>query len=210
MIQLLLPLLISGLGGAVEGLLFYDLMNPPVRQTRKTSPDLCGGPVVSGAKTDQMDIFKETILEENSVVLAREDVPLDNRFGLERVVSDHIFTQTAQTSVSFARNRSLEGSVQGKLFTLAETRIRADLSRELGCRIGQEITREIRLRLTAPPQVFAHYHVLWKQDTRRGIYDVVMGRKRIQIPYLVTYGLSHSVESIQEEVSAEKLSSAGV
>ncbi len=152
-------------------------------------------------QSDDIRIVRETVIEDDNVVLSTEDVPLDNRFGEKPLVSEHLFSRTASITMELERNREWSGTLGADLFSLLEAKAQAKLSRTLGFKIGSEITREIKLKFAAAPGQFAHYRVAWKQDTRRGVYEVEMAGRRHSIPFLVTYGLCHSVESINEKGS---------
>ncbi|MBF0368954.1 MAG: hypothetical protein HQL52_05785 [Magnetococcales bacterium] len=151
--------------------------------------------------TATVRIIRETILEDNNVALSTEDVPLDNRFGEKPLVSEHLFSRTADTSMELDRSQDFSGSLGANLLSLVEAKAQTKLSKTLGFQIGSKITREIKLKFAAAPGQFAHYRVVWKQDTRRGIYEVEVAGKRYDIPFLVTYGLCHSIESIEEKTN---------
>ena len=156
-------------------------------------------------KTEDIRIVEESVIEDSNVILSKEDVPLDNRFGEKSLMSEHLFSRTANITMEMERTKDFSGSLGADIFSLLEAKAQTKLSRALGFKIGSEITREIKLKFSAAPGQFAHYIVTWKQDTRRGVYKMTMDNKQYSIPFMVTYGLCHSVESIDEKNNKNKI-----
>ncbi len=150
-------------------------------------------------KPVDIEILREYIISDETLVLATEDVPLDNRYGNQPLTSEHEFTRTASISMEIDRSREIGSSMRTSLWKAFETRASGELSKSLGVKIGSQITRRVRLRFAVKPQHAVSYRVIWKQESRRGESEVLIGgKKQYKVPYMVTYGLSHSVESIQE------------
>ena len=151
-----------------------------------------------------IEILREYIVSDETLVLATEEVPLDNRYGSQHLTSEHEFVRTATISMEIDRSREIGTSLRTSIWKAFETRASGELSKSLGVKVGSQISRRVRLRFSVAPQKAANYRIIWRQESRRGEFDVLVGNKRrYKVPYLVTYGLSHSVESISDGVVAE-------
>jgi hypothetical protein len=203
MIQLLPFVAIGYLGSAAIGKLSKGWSGTK----RKVSGQNDGKKAVA-KKKNLIHIVGESIIEDNQLVLASEDVPLDNRFGEKTLISEHVFSRSAEVGVEVERTQDLGGGMGANIFSLLEAKVQAKLSRTLGVKTDEKISREVRLKLSAAPGQFAHYRVVWKQDNRRGVYEVEVGKKRYTVPFLITYGLTHSVESINESGNSKALTEA--
>ncbi|MBF0383579.1 MAG: hypothetical protein HQL69_21365 [Magnetococcales bacterium] len=192
MIQFLPVIALGYFGAAAIGALKKSTSHKTkqVQKNKKTGPAL---------KTEAIRIVRETIIEDDNIILSKEDMPLDNRFGKKPLVSENRFSRTANITMELERNRDLSGTLGADIFSLLEAKAQTKMASTLGFKIGSNITREIKLKFIAAAGQFAHYRVVWKQDTRRGVYDVEMAGKQYTIPFMVTYGLCHSVESINEK-----------
>lgn len=142
-------------------------------------------------------LVQERVIQEESVILAMEDVPLDNRFGSRVLVSEHEFSRTATATLKISHQRELESSTELDVRVM-ESVVKGRFAKQLGVDVGSQISRRVRLRFEADPGKFVHYRVVWKQESRRGILEILAGNKTHHVPYLVTYGLFHSVESLPQ------------
>ncbi|MBF0283514.1 MAG: hypothetical protein HQL51_03550 [Magnetococcales bacterium] len=140
-------------------------------------------------------VVQEQVIQEESVILATEDVPLDNRFGNRVLVSEHEFSRTATTTLKMIHTRELDSASEFDVGVL-ESLVKGRFTQQLGMDMGSQISRRIRLKFEADPGKFVHYRVVWKQESRRGILHIEVKGKSHRLPYLVTYGLFHSVESL--------------
>jgi hypothetical protein len=191
MLPLLIPAGISAVLGVVVGRKVAEI----AREDR-----LKKGYSKAFNKPVTVDIVKEYIVSDESLILATEDVPLDNRYGDQDLSSEHEFARTATISLEVAHNREVGSALNSGFFKAFETKIADELSKSLGTKIGSQITRRVRLKFSVGPQKYSKYRIVWKQESRRGLFEImVSNKKRYKIPYMVTYGLSHSVESISDE-----------
>lgn len=151
-----------------------------------------------------VEIAREYILSDETLVLATEEVPLDNRFGSHVLTSEHEFVRSASVALDIDRSREIGSSVRSGIWKAFEARASGELSKSLGVKIGSNITRRVRLKFSVAPQRAVNYRIIWKQESRRGEFELVIGgRKRYKVPYMVTYGLCHSVESVADATYRE-------
>ncbi|MEO5366783.1 MAG: hypothetical protein H7831_10595 [Magnetococcus sp. WYHC-3] len=142
------------------------------------------------------------VRQETRVLLASESVPLDNRFGSHDLVSEHEFIQSAQVKLDLEREREESGALKSDVWKLFQLQATHSVTRRLGVEVGAEITRRVRLRFSAAPGCRVAYRVNWQQEVSRGVFLVRVRKRMLEIPFMVTYGLSHSVESIDEGADA--------
>lgn len=146
-----------------------------------------------------VDIKREYILSDETLVLASEDIPLDNRCGSNVLTSEHEFSRTAVVNMEIDKSRDVGTSFRSGLWKAFEARVSGELSRSMGVKIGSQMTRRVRLRFSVAPEKMVSYRIVWKQESRRGEFEVLVdGKRTYKIPYMVTYGLSHSVESTSD------------
>jgi hypothetical protein len=146
-----------------------------------------------------IEILREYIVSDETLVLATEEIPLDNRHGNQPVTSEHEFIRTATISMEVDRSREIGSTLRASIWKAFETRASGELSKSLGVKIGSQLSRRVRLRFSVKPQHAVTYKIIWRQESRRGEFEVLVGgKKQYKVPYMVTYGLSHSVESISE------------
>ncbi|MEO5362591.1 MAG: hypothetical protein H7838_03080 [Magnetococcus sp. DMHC-8] len=169
--------------GAVMGKRFAARHKPPARLQTASS----------------VQILAHHVLEESNLVLATEDVPMDNRFGNKPLSSEHEFNQTATVSVDLGDNRRITASAKSTLWSLLESKAEMELGKSLGIEVGSQVSRRVRLRFATDPGEFVRYRVIWQQQSQRGVLEIQAGRHIFQIPYLIAYGLSHTVESLPGE-----------
>ncbi|MBF0447307.1 MAG: hypothetical protein HQL67_03815 [Magnetococcales bacterium] len=197
----MLPLLIpAGLSAALGVVIGKKMANFSRRGLR------LGKLSDSFGQTVSVEIVKERILRDETLILAIEEVPLDNRFGVENFSSDHEFIRSATISLDIERSREVGSSIRTNLWQVLESKVSGELSRSLGVRMGSQLTRRVRLSFSVAPKRSVNYRIIWKQESRRGEFDVRIANKRnYTIPYMVTYGLSHSVESADGGRFTEKV-----
>lgn len=144
-------------------------------------------------------ILAHHILEESHLILATEDVPMDNRFGNKSLSSEHEFSQTATIALELGDSKRLSVAAKTTLWQLLESKAEAELGKSLGIEVGSQINRRVRLRFATDPGEFVRYRVIWQQQSQRGMLEIQAGKHIFQLPYLVAYGLSHTVESLPGE-----------
>jgi hypothetical protein len=202
----MLPLLIPAGVSAMLGVFVGRKVAQYAREDR-----LMKGHAKAMNKPVLIDIKREYILSDESIILATEDVPLDNRFGNQPITSEHEFVRSASITLEVDRGREVDTSLRTGFWKAFETKAADSLSKSLGSKIGSQVTRRVRLKFSVAPQKAVNYRIVWKQESRRGVMDIMVGhKKRFKIPYMVTYGLSHSVESISNTSSVSMPDNSGV
>lgn len=186
----MLPLLALGaVAGSALGLVAGKILSIIVPTAKPVAKN------AGSTKTYPFRFVRESVIQEESIVLAVEDVPLDNRFGTRVLASEHEFSRTATTDLKLAQTRELDSSYKYDARVL-ESIAKARFAKQFGMEMGSQINRRIRLKFEADPGHFVHYRVIWKQESQRGTLEFEVGSHSYQLPYLVTYGLYHSVESL--------------
>ncbi|MBF0448134.1 MAG: hypothetical protein HQL67_08050 [Magnetococcales bacterium] len=193
MLPLLIPITLSAALGAFLG-------NKAARQLSKAGD---GQFFLAGLDTPpSFKIVRESLIKDEPLVLAEEEIPLDNLHGSSVLNSEHEFIRTATISMEVDRGREVGTALNASFWKAFQARASGELSNSLGLKIGSQLTRRVRLRFSVSPQKMVRYRILWKQTSRRGEFEVVMGgKRRYTIPYMVTYGLSHSVVSLSGQES---------
>ncbi|MBF0425402.1 MAG: hypothetical protein HQL66_06260 [Magnetococcales bacterium] len=130
---------------------------------------------------------------EEQLLLAVEEIPLDNRHGAHSIVSEHEFTRTAKVAIEVMRDHKADAELRADLWKLIQAKAALALSRRWGVEVGGEIQRKIRLRFTVDPGKMVRHQVTWKQSTRRGAFTVRHPNGSVRIPFVMTYGLFHEV-----------------
>ncbi|MBF0585160.1 MAG: hypothetical protein HQL80_13135 [Magnetococcales bacterium] len=147
----------------------------------------------------KLQVLAHHVLEESHLVLATEDVPMDNRFGNKTLSSEHEFSQTATIELELGNNKRVSAAAKTDFWHLLENKAELELGKSLGIEVGSQINRRVRLRFATDPGQFVRYRVIWQQQSQRGILEIRAGRQLFHLPYLVAYGLSHAVESLPGE-----------
>ncbi|MBF0191929.1 MAG: hypothetical protein HQL99_12445 [Magnetococcales bacterium] len=145
-----------------------------------------------------IEFLRESITGEDSLVLATEEVPLDNRYGNKVLSSEHEFSRTANISLSIIEHQSSGHHLKAALWILLESMVQKELKKSLHIEFGTQITRRVKINFSTDPGFMVRYRVVWKQTSRRGVFEVKIGSEIHIIPYVVTFGLSHAVESVAE------------
>lgn len=143
-------------------------------------------------------LVSDSIDGDGNIVISTEDIPLDNRHGSSPISSEHEFSQTAKISVSLVKNQEVSAGINATVWSVFEADLNARIAKNLGVEIGQEIHRRVTVKFEALPGKFVRYRVVWKQNVRRGNFEVAIGSKNVKIPYEAIYGLFHSIESISD------------
>ncbi|HIJ84156.1 MAG: hypothetical protein HW380_1226 [Magnetococcales bacterium] len=165
------------------------------RAAKKNAP----GEKTVGSKEIRVEIIRDHVFSDESLILACEDVPLDNRFGDRVLSSDNEFSRTATVALDLDRSSEVNSSLRSGFGKMFSSEIAGELSKSMGVKIGSQISRKIRLSFSVSPHKKVIYRVVWKQESRRGEFDIMVNdKRRFRVPYLITYGLSHSVESIED------------
>ncbi|MBF0262566.1 MAG: hypothetical protein HQL97_12130 [Magnetococcales bacterium] len=148
--------------------------------------------------TAMIELVGERLLQEESVILATDDVPLDNRHGNKVLTSEHEFTRTAEISFAVDRSQERSNQVKSSLLRLVDGMVEKELKKALHIEFGTQISRRVKIHFSTEPGQMVHYRLTWKQTSRRGVFYFNVGTERHVVPYVVTFGLSHSVESLGE------------
>ncbi|MBF0097034.1 MAG: hypothetical protein HQM04_13380 [Magnetococcales bacterium] len=142
-------------------------------------------------------ILGESVVKELPVVLATEEIPLDNRYGTTMLVSEHEFVRTATVGLSVGREQVLSANMKSILWPVLESVVQDELKKSLRIDFGTQVTRRVKIVFSAEPGHLVRYRLVWRQDSRQGVYDIRMGNEQLSVPYMVTFGLFHAVESVQ-------------
>ncbi len=145
-------------------------------------------------------LVRDAIVEERPIILAAEEIPLDNRFGNKVLVSEHEFVRTATIALSMARDQNNTKGFKASWWPILEGLAQEEVRKTLGVELNTQITRRVKVVFSTDPGHLVRYRVVWKQDSRRGLLEVNAGGGMYAVPYLVTFGLSHAIESIAGEV----------
>lgn len=146
----------------------------------------------------RVEIIRDHVFSDESLILATEDIPLDNRYGDRVLNSENEFSRSATVTLDIDRSTEVNSSLRSGFGKIFSSQIGGELSKSLGVRVGSQINRKIRLNFSVSPYKKVLYRVIWKQESRRGEFEIMVnGKRRFRVPYLITYGLSHAVESIE-------------
>ena len=190
MIQFVLAAIVGG----VLGKKFYPQV---VEQTQKLAQQKSGQVTKpASGSSHAIQFMRESILQEEPVVLATEDVPLDNRFGNKTLVSEHEFIRTATIGLTMEQEHDSVTTIKSDLWSLLEAVAQEKIRKSQKIELGSQISRRVKVIFSTEPGKLVHYKVIWKQDSRRGVFDVKIDDQIYSIPYVVTFGLSHAIESI--------------
>lgn len=149
--------------------------------------------------SSSIEIVSHKIQEEKHMILSSEEIPMDNRYGNKLLSSEHEFSQTASVSLSLGNNRRMSAEHKSTLWKIIESKTALEMSRNLGVEVGSQISRRVRLKFATEPGEFVRYQVVWQQQNQRGIFTIRAGKRMIELPYLIHYGLTHSVTSLPGE-----------
>ncbi|CAK0755975.1 conserved hypothetical protein, conserved protein of unknown function with homology of Mmc1_2245 and Mmc1_3316 of Magnetococcus marinus MC-1 and SS-5 [Gammaproteobacteria bacterium] len=152
------------------------------------------------ASVPSIQLLRESIVEERPVVLATEEVPLDNRFGNQVLVSEHEFIRTATISLTMSRDLVTTSGLKASWWPILENMAQEEIKKTHGIELNTQITRRVKVVFSTEPGHLVRYRVIWKQDSRRGLLEVDVEGGLYSVPYIVTFGLSHAIESMAGEV----------
>jgi uncharacterized membrane protein YeaQ/YmgE (transglycosylase-associated protein family) len=162
-----------------------------------------GNPSISTIDTSvlpaNISFMSDTNIKSSTLIIGTEEVPLDNRFGSSVLVSEHEFTRKASRTIKIGRHKDLEMRLQAGIWSFLESEARISLAQSIGIDLQSEEFRRVTLRFEAAPGKLVLYRVVWKQSQRVGEAEMQVGGKMIKLPYVATYGLSHSVESVLQQ-----------
>jgi hypothetical protein len=154
------------------------------------------GAVQAGEAPPPVQFFRESVLDETPIILATEDIPLDNRFGNQMLVSEHEFSRTATIGLTLGKSHGGASQVSSSLWSIVQTLAQEEIQKSLKVEFGTQISRRVKIVFSADPGHLVRYRVVWKQESRRGVFDVQIGGETTTIPYVVAFGLSHAIESV--------------
>ncbi|CAK0765283.1 hypothetical protein CCP3SC1_450016 [Gammaproteobacteria bacterium] len=195
----MLPLIVAAaVTGGLVGRKIYPLVYPILTKFEENQKSKS----ISSAPT--LQLLREAITEEQPIILATEEVPLDNRFGNNVLVSEHEFVRTASISFSMARDHQSTSGITGGLWAVVEGLAQDEIKKTLNIELNSQVTRRVKVVFSTAPGHLVRYRVIWKQEARRGMFAVDVGGKVYSVPYLVVFGLSHAIESIAGESLMDK------
>ncbi|MBF0626967.1 MAG: hypothetical protein HQL91_01980 [Magnetococcales bacterium] len=192
----MLQLIPYGLAAVVGGLLgkkYFPILTDQALSRSSSQPEL-----LPTATSSSIQFLGETVVREDSIVLATEEVPLDNRHGNKVLSSEHEFTRTANIRLEVGQQMAQANQFKGSIWMVLESMVQKELKRNLQIEFGTQITRRVKITFSTDPGFMVRYRLIWKQTSRRGFFDVRVGAEKHVIPYLVTFGLYHAVESLAE------------
>lgn len=149
-----------------------------------------------------VQILAQRVVEEKKLTLATENIPMDNRFGNRLLSSEHEFSQTASVSLTLGDSRRVAATQKSALWKLLESKTELEIGKNLGVEVGSQVIRRVRLKFATDPGQFVRYQVVWQQQSQRGFFEIRAGKHRLQLPYMIAYGLTHTVESLPGESRA--------
>ncbi|MBF0212555.1 MAG: hypothetical protein HQM00_03200 [Magnetococcales bacterium] len=152
--------------------------------------------------TAMIELVGERLLQEESIILATEEVPLDNRHGNKVLTSEHEFTRTAEISFAVDRSQERSNQIKSSILRLVDGLVEKELKKVLHIEFGTQITRRVKIHFSTEPGQMVRYRLVWKQTSRRGVFYFNVGAERHVVPYVVTFGLSHAVESLGDGENA--------
>jgi hypothetical protein len=150
----------------------------------------------SSAEADSIDFLEEKVYEENDTIIGTEEIPLDNRLGSSTLISEHEFARTATTHLKIEHDENIKGRFKAEVWSVLEAEVRSSLAKAIGMEFGDQVSCRVTVKFEAAPGKLVRYRVRWKQNTRRGIFSIGVGNQTVQVPYSVTFGLYHSIESL--------------
>jgi hypothetical protein len=153
------------------------------------------------SNTKDFHFIAETSVLENEVISNEEEIPLDNRNGSSPIASEHEFSRTVSNILRLDKTKITGGRVKTNLWTLIETEVKKNLTETTGADIGEQVTRRVSVKLEAAPGKVVKYKIIWKQKQRTGNALISLKNREIQIPDTTTYGLFHSVTSVDAEIT---------
>ncbi|MBF0123871.1 MAG: hypothetical protein HQL60_00885 [Magnetococcales bacterium] len=190
----LIPYGLAIVVGSVLGKKIY----PTVEKRKRVA----AAPPRAALSSPTIQLLRESVIQENPIILAVEEIPLDNRFGNKMLVSEHEFARTATIELTLGQNRQAATEIKTHMWRLLENMAQEELRRSLNIEVGAQISRRVKITLSTEPGAMVRYKVVWKQDSRRGLFDVKIGNTIHSIPYTVAFGLSHTIESLAGEKRA--------
>ncbi|MBF0110534.1 MAG: hypothetical protein HQL76_15305 [Magnetococcales bacterium] len=190
----LIPYGVAALVGGLLGKKYFPIL---ADQTRKRK-----GVLATSPSMEHIELLGESMLQEESIILATEEVPLDNRFGNQILTSEHEFTKSATVALTIGQDQTNGGQVEAVFLPIMKTLIRGELKKSLRVDFDTMITRRVKINFSTQPGQWVRYRLTWRQTSRRGLFNLKIGGEIHNIPYLVTFGLSHAVESLEEGKNA--------
>ncbi|MBF0621328.1 MAG: hypothetical protein HQL54_05325 [Magnetococcales bacterium] len=156
------------------------------------------------SKAPSIEFIRETIHPEPPIVLSTEEVPLDNRFGSNTLISEHEFARTATVQLRLGQTEQTSKLSKANWWPILEGFIQKELGKNRGVEFGSQIARRVKITFSAEPGKFILYKVIWKQESCRGSLLIRVGHRAYKIPFFIAYGLSHSIESLEEKQKSAK------
>ncbi|MBF0255932.1 MAG: hypothetical protein HQL47_05600 [Gammaproteobacteria bacterium] len=133
---------------------------------------------------------------DTSVIVTTEEIPLDNREGSDVMSSEHEFSCCAGNELSLHRSSETEYMLEQKIFGLLEAGIAKSLRKGMGFEVNERVSRSVKIRFNVASGSQNRYRIVWKQQRRKGSLVFRQAGQRLRLPFEITYGLSHEVESL--------------
>ncbi|MEO5341958.1 MAG: hypothetical protein H7842_01235 [Gammaproteobacteria bacterium SHHR-1] len=154
---------------------------------------LLGRPKGGKPRIEGIELDKDS---DEDVIVTSEEIPLDNGQGSDVMSSEHEFSCCAGNELSLHRSHEIEMGLDHALFPLLEAGIAKSLRKGMGLEMNERITRSVKIRFNVAPGARNRYRIIWKQQRRRGSLVFKQDRQELRLPFEITYGLSHEVESL--------------
>jgi hypothetical protein len=133
---------------------------------------------------------------EDEVTVTSEEIPLDNSEGSDVMTSEHEFSCCAGNELSLHRSQETELHLDQALFHLLEAGVAKSLRKGMGFEVNERISRSVKIRFNVAAGAQNRYRIVWKQRRRKGSLVFKQDRQKVRLPFEITYGLSHEVESL--------------
>ncbi len=135
-------------------------------------------------------------LTDQDVVVTTEEIPLDNTEGSDVMSSEHEFSCCAGNKLSLQRSEETEVFFDQGVFSILEAGIAKSLRKGMGFAVNEEVSRSVKIRFNVAPGAQNRYRILRKQRQRKGSLVFRQAGQQMRLPFEITYGLSHEVESL--------------
>lgn len=155
-------------------------------------------PVAAVASDDDVVLSGIRSTDEQWMVVATEQFPLDNRGGSDVFACEHEIARTVTNNLELNGSASTNLEVGGALLRILHAKAAASLSAQLGVNFGESVTRRQTLRFSVRPGQRAVYTVVWKQSKRDGELNAVYQGRPLRMPFSAYFGLSYEVQSVSD------------
>jgi hypothetical protein len=158
--------------------------------------------VESKGQSPGVQVLNEEDIVEVSEVVEIENFPLDNLNGSDALITEIEVSKTVTNELTVTTDAQAEGRLAAGFdvlgLDLLKVEISAHLSRQVGQKVGETVSRRQMLRFSVQPGCYVNYAVLWKRRVRSGIVVASVGPGTHRVRYEIRHGLSHEVKTSSE------------